>query len=94
MIGQNISLNYLIPLALELLQKRPLAKGDFYKGDLLIGVVKVDSNFWIQEPVLYVETVEIVRKILLMSRKKKQKFFIDNEFERSLVIFLKSYEQK
>src|SRR6516165_7980740 len=35
MIGQRISLTFLIPLALERLEDQPLAGGDFYPGDLL-----------------------------------------------------------
>src|SRR5438132_1243460 len=35
MIGQNFSLEYLIPLAIEHLQRDPFAAGDFYPGDLL-----------------------------------------------------------
>lgn len=35
MIGQNIGLDYLIPLALEHLQQNPLVAGDFFPGDLL-----------------------------------------------------------
>lgn len=47
LIGQNISLNYLIPLALEVLKKDLLAEGDYYSGDLLLSVLKSDIKFWI-----------------------------------------------
>lgn len=46
MIGQNIGLHYLIPLALEHLQQDPLAAGDFFPGDLLASVLKVKADFW------------------------------------------------
>jgi hypothetical protein len=46
MIGQNISLDYLIPLALEHLQRDPLVAGDFFPGDLLANVLKVKAAFW------------------------------------------------
>lgn len=49
-IGQNIGLNYLIPLAIEHLQHDPLAAGDFYPGDLLAAVLKVEHDFWQSQP--------------------------------------------
>jgi hypothetical protein len=52
MIGQNIGLNYLMPLAIEKLEQNPLAEGDYYAGDLLVNVLRVDSRFWSEFPVL------------------------------------------
>lgn len=46
MIGQNINLEFLIPIAIEQLKKNILAKGDFYEGDLLKNVLDCDSIFW------------------------------------------------
>jgi hypothetical protein len=46
MIGQNIGLQYLIPLALEHLRRDPLVQGDFYPGDLLKMVLSADEKFW------------------------------------------------
>lgn len=46
MIGQNFSLNYLIPIALKILNNNLLAEGDYYPGDLLINVLKSDSKYW------------------------------------------------
>lgn len=50
LIGQSIGLPYLVPLALERLRQRPLAKGDCYPGDLLVSVLRADSAFWRQHP--------------------------------------------
>src|SRR5260221_10739454 len=60
MIGQNISLNYLIPLAIEQLQRDPLVAGDFYPGDLLANVLRVESGFWQGQPHLRQAVQEIV----------------------------------
>ena len=46
MIGQNIGLKYLIPLALDSLKKDILAKGDFYEGDLLKSVLTSNQDYW------------------------------------------------
>ena len=46
MIGQKLGLDYLIPLALEVIDDDILANGDFYPGDLLEAVLKVNKGFW------------------------------------------------
>jgi hypothetical protein len=46
MIGQQIGLDYLIPLALETLKENLFAEGDFYEGDLLKNVLDVKAEFW------------------------------------------------
>lgn len=50
MIGQSVNLEYLIPIALEVLQKDPLVSGDFYEGDLLENVLRVDAAWWAEYP--------------------------------------------
>ena len=46
MIGQQIGLPYLVPRALDVLQVNPLAEGDFYPGDLLQAVLRIDVDYW------------------------------------------------
>lgn len=46
MIGQEIGLKYLLPIALVDLEKDPLAQGDFYPGDLLKNVLGISREFW------------------------------------------------
>ncbi len=48
MIGQEIGLKYLLPIALVELEKDPLAQGDYYPGDLLKNVLGVNREFWRQ----------------------------------------------
>lgn len=50
MIGQQISLRILLPLALEQLEIDPLAEGDFYPGDLLAAVLRTEDVFWSNHP--------------------------------------------
>lgn len=52
MIGQQIAMDFLIPLALELLERDPLVEGGFYPCDLLVNVLMVDSGFWQKHPEL------------------------------------------
>ena len=49
MIGQNIGLKFLIPVALDKLSQNILAEGDFYEGDLLKSVLTCKKEFWISE---------------------------------------------
>ncbi|MBI1248256.1 hypothetical protein GC197_10520 [bacterium] len=46
MIGQKISLLFLVPLALETLQEDPLVDANLYPGDLLNMVLDVPETFW------------------------------------------------
>ncbi|WP_431124342.1 contact-dependent growth inhibition system immunity protein [Flagellimonas flava] len=46
LIGQNIGLTYSVPLAMEKLKTNVLEEGDFYEGDLLVAVSKVQVEFW------------------------------------------------
>jgi hypothetical protein len=62
MIGQNIGLQYLVPLALERLRRDPLAQGDFYPGDLLKIVLDADAEFWQNHPEWHKEVEEIAQR--------------------------------
>jgi hypothetical protein len=46
MIGQNLGLEYLGPLALEQLQEDPLAEGAYFPGDLLVSLLGARGEFW------------------------------------------------
>ncbi len=55
MIGQQVALNRLVPLALKRLRPDPLTAGDYYPRDLLDSVLRVDTAFWEWSPDLKVE---------------------------------------
>ena len=59
-IGQNLGLKYLIPLAIEELQVNILAEGDFYEGDLLYSVLTSNPDFWRQNHQLWKTVIELV----------------------------------
>lgn len=62
MIGQNFSLDYLIPLALETLEDNIYAEGNFYCGDLLDAVLRVDFDFWRKNPIYKSDLEYIISK--------------------------------
>lgn len=45
-IGQQVGTEFLVPLALDRLELDPMAEGDFYEGDLLAAVLRIESDFW------------------------------------------------
>lgn len=49
MIGQDIGLKYLIPIAIDILKSNILDEGDLYEGDLLKNVLTSDKNYWKDE---------------------------------------------
>ena len=50
LIGQSIGLKYLVPRALEILEREPLLDAEFYPGDLLGAVLKIEGEFWSEHP--------------------------------------------
>lgn len=46
MIGQQISLPFLVPQGIERLEAEPLAEGGYYPGDLLHVMLNIDEKFW------------------------------------------------
>lgn len=62
MIGQQIGLPYLIPLAFELLHADPFTAGDYYEGDLLAAMLRAEATFWRVHPELQQEAAEIAEQ--------------------------------
>ena len=64
LIGQEIGVDHLLPLALEILRKNPFAEGDCYAGDLLVNVLGVSAAFWKQNPDWQAEVTSICRRAI------------------------------
>ena len=63
MIGQEIGLFFLVPLALEALEGDPLAEGDYYPGDLLYSLLRVTPTFWRRHPDWKSSLDEVVERL-------------------------------
>jgi len=50
MIGQENNLAFLVPIALEFLHDDILVAGDMYNGDLLMNILRINPNYWLQHP--------------------------------------------
>ncbi|MFE9654264.1 contact-dependent growth inhibition system immunity protein [Micromonospora sp. NPDC006431] len=46
MLGQQIGVPALLPLAVQVLLRDPLAEGDYYPGDLLANVLRLPGSAW------------------------------------------------
>ncbi len=64
LIGQNIGLKFLIPIAMEKLEANPYAQGDYYPSDLLYVIVRSCQSEW-PEPEKYRQRLKAVcRRVL------------------------------
>ncbi|CQR56560.1 contact-dependent growth inhibition system immunity protein [Paenibacillus riograndensis] len=60
MILQQISLEYLVPIALYRLARNPFNSGELYVGDLLYTIVRIEEDFWKQHSRLHYELDSII----------------------------------
>ena len=81
LIGQKIGLNFLVPVALEILEGNPLVSGAMYKGDLLANLASVPEAFWVNNPELNNRLVEIANELCILSET------INNELLPALAEF-------
>jgi hypothetical protein len=75
LIGQQIGLKHLVPLALSILSQDILTEGDYYKGDVLASVLNVDISFWEKNPALKVQVQHLIldnRQIIEQSNNANQ----------------------
>lgn len=85
MIGQNIGLKYLIPLAFETLKDNIFAEGDFYEGDLLKSVLTSDKKFWKKENKLLTELDKLINDNKPSLKEREPEFLNDyNELKKKL----------
>ena len=64
LIGQQIGLRFVVPRALDVLEKNPMAQGDFYPGDLLLSVLRIDAEFWATDSALAARVIKIAESVV------------------------------
>lgn len=52
LIGQDVGLGFLMPMAVAEIEKDPLIKGEHYRGDLLAVILRASPQFFRQNPEL------------------------------------------
>jgi hypothetical protein len=50
LIGQDIGLDFLVPLALDVVEKEPLIKSEHYRGDLMAVILRAAPSFFQRNP--------------------------------------------
>jgi CDI immunity proteins len=65
LIGQDIGLVYLLPMALCEIEKDPLQEAEHFKGDLLAVVLRASSDFYGRHPDLRVRVENALRNLPL-----------------------------
>ena len=62
-IGQGFSLDYLMPMAIEVLKQNILATGDLYEGDLLANVISESTfDYWRRNPEDWCVIVKLIEQ--------------------------------
>lgn len=72
LIGQQTCLPILMPMAVAVLRRDPLAEGDLYPGALLLSVIRADRKFWEANAALSAE-VQSISELALIELKKDDK---------------------
>lgn len=78
LIRQNEGLQYVVTLALEVLQNNPLVEGDYYEGDLFQNVMDLPEEFWKAHPDLLYQMGQLAetKQQLLDEHGLKTKAFL------------------
>ncbi len=63
MIGQQMCLPYVVPLALRELHERPHADADLYDGALLNAILTVEEAFWKARPDLAADLLDLLNNL-------------------------------
>lgn len=58
-----------VPVALEIVARDPMARAASFEGDLLRALMEVGGDFWSQHPELYVEYRAAVRNAAAVRRR-------------------------
>jgi hypothetical protein len=64
LISQQIGLRTLVPRALQLVSNEPLLEADFYPGDLLCALLRIDKAYWSDSSVELGQLVSIARDVI------------------------------
>jgi CDI immunity proteins len=76
MIGQEIGLKYLVPIALEKLEINLFAEGNYYEGDLLKQLLEINTAFWDENKEHYLSFYALIKD--RRSEIVKRKFSLEN----------------
>ena len=94
-IGQKMSLPYMVPLALEKLKEDPLLAGDFYDGDLLQNLFEVPVEFYNWDRASADSLLSLANKAkTILNLKAKEYHFGLDKADTMLVKLIEGFTQK
>ena len=64
LVSQKISLEILVPKALRRVSDDPLLEAEYYPGDMLNALLRVDKSYWSDNPSELEQLVPIARSII------------------------------
>jgi len=67
-VGQNLVLEYAVPVALEFLSSRPMADGGNYAGDLLHTCLNIEPEFWRQNSSMFNRFKDLISNLGTVDR--------------------------
>ncbi len=66
MLGQNISLEHLVPIALSHLENDPLTESGLYSGDLLVNILRLNPVYWDNYPQKRIQLETILQRVMAL----------------------------
>lgn len=63
LLSQKVGVDVVLPEALRRLVETPLLEGDYYPGDVLAAVLRLDADCWASRPDLHALVVEVIGRL-------------------------------
>lgn len=63
LLSQKVSVDVVLPEALRRLAENPLLEGDYYPGDVLAAVLRLDPDYWASHPDLHASVREVIGRL-------------------------------
>ncbi|MGN6569572.1 MAG: contact-dependent growth inhibition system immunity protein [Flavipsychrobacter sp.] len=90
LLGQQIGLQYLVPIAINILKTDPFVEASFYNGDLLNALLSIDHIFWLSNSSLLSEITELINFI----EAKLAEPGFDNDLKRQITRIITLFKSK
>ena len=89
LLGQEVGTRFLLPIALELLELNPLIEGDYYAGDLLANVLRLQAPFWKGEGTSLERASAVARRALAVLSTSEESLQSNRALLKEINAFLR-----
>jgi CDI immunity proteins len=87
LINQGIALEYLVPIAMDILSQNIFAEGDYFEGDLLKSILTIEESFWNKNHLLR----EQLRQICLREFDAIENLNLSDSIKENLYILERAF---